>query len=126
MAIGFAGSIATLLEGCSSLPIYKTVVEKNQLKIPAEKLLQANPFLLVRENSLEYDILILKQNEKYQAIYLQCTHENNSLVVGEKKISCAAHGSEFSLNGDVLKGPADKPLKQFKTSMQYQDLILSF
>ena len=124
MAIGFAGSVAALLEGCSSLPIYKTMVERNQLKIPAEKLLQANPFLLIRENSLEYDILILKQNEKYQAIYLQCTHENNSLIVSEKKISCAAHGSEFSLNGDVLKGPADKPLKQFKTSMVTNDLIV--
>ncbi len=126
MAIGFAGSVATLLEGCSSLPIYKTVVERNQLKIPTEKLMQANPFLLVRENSLEYDILILKQNEKYQAIYLQCTHENNSLIVGEKKISCAVHGSEFTLEGNVLKGPADKPLKRFKTFMQQQDLIISF
>ena len=125
IAIGFAGSAASLLESCSSLPIYKTVVEKNKLKIPAEKLLQANPFLLVRENSLEYDILILKQNEKYQAIYLQCTHENSSLIVSEKKISCAAHGSEFALEGNVLKGPADKPLKQFKAHMNNAELIVS-
>ena len=123
--MAFAGSAAAWLESCSSLPIYKTTLQKNTMLVPAVQLLQVNPFLLVRENSLEYDVLIVKKNNGYQAMYLQCTHENNPLMVGEKKITCAAHGSEFSLDGEVLKGPADKPLKHFETKIIDNNLVIN-
>ncbi|MFM2224607.1 MAG: hypothetical protein RJA07_809 [Bacteroidota bacterium] len=122
MAIGFAGSVATLLEGCSSLPVYKTELKNEQIFIPLSKFDANQNFLLVRNNELEFDIAIIKMGNNYKALYLQCTHQNQPLTLGEKKISCSVHGSIFSLDGSVLNGPADKPLQQFKTKIEANQL----
>lgn len=56
--------------------------------------------------------IIINQSEKTKVLSSHCTHlgctinqtENNRLV-------CPCHGSEYDLNGNVLKGPAYKSLE---------------
>lgn len=56
--------------------------------------------------------IIINQDEKTKVLSSHCTHlgctinqtENNRLV-------CPCHGSEYDLNGNVLKGPAYRSLE---------------
>jgi len=115
-----------LLQSCStSLPVFTAQVNKKIMTIPVSKFqeLKTN-LLLLRNNSLEYDILLVKNNDGYKALSMECTHQSASLTPTTTKIICSAHGSQFDLNGNVIKEPALTPLHQYKTVIQNQSITI--
>lgn len=42
-----------------------------------------------------------------------CPHEGCSVAPDDDRLSCPCHGSQFSLAGQVTRGPADKGLQPF-------------
>ena len=80
--------------------------------------------IVVRSNSLENDILLVKNENVYKALYLKCTHEGIGLATTNKNIVCPAHGSMFDFNGNVLKEPALRPLQEFKTETVNDNIII--
>lgn len=116
MALG--GSVITTLESCSSLPVYKTVVEQQKLKIPLTEL-ELTPKKLIRAAGLDYDILLVKnQQNAMHALVMKCTHEDWLLSAGPQSINCTAHGSTFDFDGKVTNGPASQPLSQLPTYIE--------
>jgi Rieske Fe-S protein len=51
----------------------------------------------------------------------QCTVEHKE---GSDKFECPCHGSVYDLQGNVLKGPAEKPLTRFETSLDNQRVVI--
>ena len=51
-----------------------------------------------------------------------CTHQgcDADVVDGGTIVSCSCHGSRFDKNGNVLNGPAERPLPQLQTSYNAQ------
>lgn len=47
------------------------------------------------------------------ALNLACTHQGVPVAQDGNKFICPAHGSEFSLAGKTLKGPAVMPLQKY-------------
>lgn len=72
--------------------------------------------LLLREKKLPYDILLIKTNEGYSALYMLCTHNSVALTSNKHSIICTDHGSEFNFDGSVKKGPATTRLHKFKVT----------
>lgn len=58
--------------------------------------------------------------ESVRGIDPTCTHQQctTEYKVENNRIECPCHGSIFDLNGQVLKGPAEKPLNLYQTSLQ--------
>jgi Rieske Fe-S protein len=65
-----------------------------------------------------------------------CTHDNCfgkdvsgplGNYPGFKEIACQCHGSRFDpfQNGKAVKGPAEKPLKKFKTTLNKETQVLT-
>lgn len=122
--MGLVG-VSLLLESCgSSLPVFKTTSESKLLVIPANKFSGQNNLLIVRSATLENDILLVKRNNAYKALYMKCTHEGFGLSATDKKIVCSAHGSIFDFDGNVIKEPALRPLKEFKTELNDDNIII--
>jgi nitrite reductase/ring-hydroxylating ferredoxin subunit len=80
---------------------------------------------IVRPQGWFYDIAIRKISpEQYEAILMECTHQKNQLISTSNGFMCTLHGSRFNLEGNVLKGPAERPLKKFNTSLNKEQLAV--
>lgn len=122
---GLAGA-GLLLESCgSALPLLKLTASGDTVRVPADAFSAQVNHLVVRCKTLENDILLVKENNTtYKALYLRCTHEGVGLTATDKKIFCSAHGSIFDFNGNVVKEPALRPLKQFNTTTDSTAIII--
>ncbi len=75
-------------------------------------------------------ILVANVEGKYYAISNICTHKGCKLSPGVLEgadITCACHGSIFDVKaGSVLKGPATKAVRKFKTKVEKGDVFVDF
>ena len=61
---------------------------------------------------------ILEHTESgFSAFSLTCTHLGCTVKAEEGDFLCACHGSRFGENGEVLHGPADKPLPELRVEL---------
>ncbi len=73
----------------------------------------------------ENDIIIAYLgNDEYIALSKICTHNQCTVDfdADEEIIYCDCHGSEFEIDGDVISGPAEDPLKEYNTELDGQTL----
>ena len=118
-------SVGVLLESCATgLPMVKATPQNQSLSVSLDKFSGNNNLVILRSTSLENDILLVKNNNDYKALYLKCTHEGVGLTATDKKIICSAHGSTFDFEGNVMKEPALRPLRQFRTEVTNDNIII--
>ena len=73
----------------------------------------------------ENDIIIAYLgNDEYFALSKICTHNQCTVEYNDEKelLVCPCHGSEYNIDGDVTSGPAEDPLKEYKTELNDQVL----
>jgi len=68
---------------------------------------------------------IINQEGKTFALSISCTHLGCTLNISGNKFICPCHGSEFDLEGRVIKGPAMRDLKQLSFS-EHADRIVVY
>ena len=71
----------------------------------------------------EKEILFVREAEdKIRVLNPVCSHKKCTVAYddGKKRIVCPCHGSNFSLDGGVLKGPAEKPLQAYEASLDLE------
>ncbi len=124
--LGAAGFALPYLTGCSpAIPVYKTAINNNQAELPLTLFDKSN-LQLVRPKGWYYDIAVQKkENNVYAAILLKCTHQDNQLTASGNGYQCSLHGSQFDATGKVKKGPAEKSLKTYNTTVIDNKLIIN-
>jgi len=101
------------------MPVFKAVVVKNVLAVPFTAFTEGNNSVIVRNSSIPFDILLVKKsNGIYTALEMKCSHQDNPLTANKTGLFCSSHGSTFDLEGNVLKEPALKPIKKYKTEIE--------
>jgi Rieske Fe-S protein len=58
------------------------------------------------------------------ALLASCTHAGCQPEPIGDRLACPCHGSEFSFEGLVLQGPAERPLTRYPVSVQGEDVIV--
>lgn len=59
------------------------------------------------------------------AVGLICTHLGCTVSVTPEHFVCPCHGSRFDLDGNVLTGPADRPLPRYPVRVSEQSFIVT-
>ncbi len=105
-AVGGALAFAALLGGrlagrrAPSRPLL--VIEKRDVP--------ARGALVYRESR----IAVVRDGNRYHALSLVCTHLGCTVEVTPKSVVCPCHGSVFDRAGNVVRGPADRPLERYE------------
>jgi Rieske Fe-S protein len=119
-----AGTLLASLASCASLPIYKADVQDNKVAVPLSLFATQN-LQIVRPRGSEFDVALHKEADgTYTALLLSCTHADNALTSTGNGYVCNLHGSTFDAAGKVTKGPAERSLKSFTTSVINDNVII--
>ena len=70
------------------------------------------------------DLVIRKEHGHVELYSRKCTHLGCRLQKGTGvPLHCPCHGSEFSETGEVLHGPAERPLEKISYQQENEELI---
>jgi cytochrome b6-f complex iron-sulfur subunit len=64
------------------------------------------------------------QDGEISAVLASCTHQGCQPSPVADRLICPCHGSEFSFEGRVLQGPADRPLTRYEVSLGEDELTV--
>ena len=118
---------SSLLESCAStgLSVLKTDSKEGKVSIPLSDF-ETNSFKLLRVNNYNFDIALQKQETgEFTAMVLMCTHARHPLTKAGSGYYCTLHGSKFSGEGKVEKGPASEPMVHLKTTIIDNNVIIT-
>ncbi|MBT8273484.1 MAG: Rieske (2Fe-2S) protein [Bacteroidia bacterium] len=123
--------LATVLESCGSIYYASTIRKESQIVLAKSEFIKGDSqssrsFVLIKDKASEFPICIYKSDSNhYVASLLECTHQSCELNVGGGVYSCPCHGSEFTMTGKLLEGPAETDLKTFKIDTDNENIYIN-
>ncbi len=116
--------LSLLAEGCtaSAPTLHVSLVNKKAVVSLAQlpDLIQPNSYAKVYVEQYANPIILFAEvNGELRAVLSTCSHSGCEVKKRRTKFECPCHGSEYDLQGQVLRGPAPDPLETF----QVQKLI---
>lgn len=72
-------------------------------------------------------MLVVNTGNGFSALTSVCTHSNcdRNWAFTNNQFECTCHSSRFTTSGEVVNGPANKPLKSFSNSLSGTTLTIS-
>jgi len=123
--------IGIFLQSCGTIYYANIKAEGKKLIVPKSEFLQIKKdktversFVFVQPDYFDFPICLYRIKENYYASLLKCTHRGCELNVGGGIYSCPCHGSEFTVKGKVLEGPAEENLKTYKTKTDHEKIYI--
>lgn len=122
---GCCAGASLSLVGCTTaryVPFKKeeTLVEVQKADFLSDK------YVLLNVPELPAPVYVKKVNEEtYKAFLMLCTHKGCDVKPAGAIMVCPCHGSEFSSEGKVLKGPAIEDLHAFPVQVSHQTLQIN-
>lgn len=88
-----------------------------------ETLAASGGWMLIREAQL----LVVNLDGQFNALTSVCTHSqcDRNWTFGDQVFTCNCHGSQFDASGQVINGPATRPLRGYPVSLEDQNLKIS-
>lgn len=124
-AIGVACLLPTVLASCASVRYAKAVAENERLVVARTELSAAGTALVETPDEQLPIFLRRVTDSEFVALSTKCTHRGCQVESAGSQLVCPCHGSEFSLTGEKLKGPAEKPLTRFAATSDERNIYIS-
>jgi nitrite reductase/ring-hydroxylating ferredoxin subunit len=107
-----AATVATLFTGLRNL--WPRAGKAAGLLVPAGRPEEYAVGQVSERLLAEHDLWVLRTGEGFHAFSVRCTHLGCRLrwVGGSSQFRCMCHGSFFSRDGEVLRGPAARPMER--------------
>jgi len=124
---GAAGAAFLPLAGCASLAAVRMTPENGQLRLAVRNhpsLDRPGGHLKVAADGIARPIYVIAQeDDSYLALSSECTHLKCTVEFQGARIVCPCHGSTFDRTGDVLAGPAERPLSRYPAHLREDGVL---
>lgn len=125
LTVGLAAGAGTAsLSGCAGTPWVAPRVEPEGLSIDTAVLTERGDAFL-QTPAMERPIYVRRlESGEFVAVLASCTHRGCQPAPIADRLACPCHGSEFSYTGEVLAGPADRPLTRYRVREVGERLVI--
>jgi Rieske Fe-S protein len=74
----------------------------------------------------EVPAILIRSSKGFQALSLTCQHLGCTVESKSDGFVCPCHGSQYGPGGEILKGPADKNLKELRVEITPDDKVVIY
>jgi Rieske Fe-S protein len=124
-ALALAGST---LPACASVAMRRVVPTDGAVRLPLvdyPELTRPGGYLKVLPEGAANPLYVLAvEGGGFVAVSPICTHLGCTVDIQGYQLVCPCHGSTYDRAGQVLKGPAERPLQRFPTAVSGEALIV--
>ena len=122
---GLVAGVATLsLTACAGIPYVVPRLQPGRLVVPAAVLAESGQVFL-QSPDMDRPVYVRRDGSgEIVALLASCTHRGCQPEPVGDRLVCPCHGSEFSLTGSVLVGPAERRLTRYEVSEQGEEVIV--
>ncbi len=119
-----AGASAAMISGCASAPYLVPQRTPRGLSLRASELgPEGDAF--VQAPDMERPVYIRRDaSGSLTAVLAACTHQGCQPEPLGDRLECPCHGSQFSFEGDVLAGPADRPRTRYQVAETDGEIVV--
>jgi cytochrome b6-f complex iron-sulfur subunit len=96
------------------------------ISIPVTEFAEKNAVIILTRKYEEPVYVARETDGTYRALRMVCPHKGCEVRAGKEKFICPCHGSEFSMNGAVLKGPSKDPLPPLEIRQEANLIMVRF
>lgn len=109
---------------CATTPTIRAHHDANTLRIPRSTLDAATEPLTLVAEGLEHPVILIPGDSEPIALSGRCTHQGCAVRVASNQLRCPCHGSTFALDGALLNGPAQRPLRRLPLRFDGDNLLI--
>jgi Rieske Fe-S protein len=112
--------VTAALPGCASVAVTRVTPSGGAVRLPIRnfpQLTQLGGYLKIQPEGAATPIYVLALKDgEYAALSPICTHLGCTVNIEGAHLVCPCHGSTYDRAGQVLRGPAERSLRQFPTT----------
>jgi cytochrome b6-f complex iron-sulfur subunit len=128
VALCMSASAGSLLAACYSLVTHPVPVSGGRVRIALASypdLGKPDGAIKILPQGFDEPIYVLAATAgAFSALSPICTHRGCTVDVEGSRLKCPCHGSTYDREGRVLRGPAERPLTQYRVTREGDELIV--
>jgi Rieske Fe-S protein len=128
LCVAAGAAAAGLAGGCASVALLPVTPVNDAIRLPLARypqLMEPGGVVRMRSTHDGNAIYVLALAEgSYAALSPICTHRGCTVDVAGDHLLCPCHGSMYDRRGQVIRGPAERALRQFPTSLEAGDELV--
>ena len=119
-----AGASAAMIGRCAPVPYLVPELTPRGLSLDASELSPEGDAFLQAPN-MERPVYIRRHaSGSLTAVLAACTHQGCQPEPVGDRLECPCHGSQFSFEGEVLAGPAERPLTRYEVTETDGEIVV--
>lgn len=127
--VGLLGCLAaSAASGCASVVVTRLAPVGGTVRLPVRnypQLALPGGYLRVQPEGSASQIYVLATDNGFVALSPICTHLGCTVNIAGSQLVCPCHGSTYDRSGRVLRGPAERSLTEYATSLTSDgDLVI--
>lgn len=123
--IGITCLLPTVLASCASVRYAPSAVEVDRLVVLRSELSSVGTALIETPDDQLPIFLRRVSDSEFVVLSTKCTHRGCQVESAGSQFTCPCHGSVFSLNGERLQGPAERPLSRYTVTTDEQRIYIN-